>query len=411
MCIEVEAGDGTRILLDLGMPLYDEAGRDYELETPRRATQELIDLGVLRPVPGLYCDDPSAPGIEAIFLTHSHLDHYGLAHHARPEIPVYGSVGTIAVLNVGRVFFPDTKLPASLMVMPENQPVIVGSMSVTAIPVDHAAPDSRALLVEADDQALLFTGDLRAHGRTARRFDKMLNDSRLQSLDYLLMEGTTLGAGGDGHGLRSEQDVEESLVELAQGQPDALVAVIASGQNLDRLISCYRAARRTGRFLVVDPYQAFVLMRLAPLSPAIPQFTWEGVKVSFAPHQVERLKVAGEMDLVYKMGREAKVGSDELAAAPGRYLMCARGSLGTTKLFGRIGARVVVVWSMWGGYWKRDRCAVREWAERTDSHVHFIHSGGHAWPEDLRRLAEGLDARHVQIVHTALASPDAYSEE
>jgi ribonuclease J len=163
----------------------------------------------------------------------------------------------------------------------------------------------------------------------------------------------------------SEQDVEESLVSLAHEAPSRALAVIASGQNLDRLVSCYRAAQRSGRLLVIDPYQAFVLMKLAPLSPSIQQFGWEGVKVRFAPHQVERLKTAGLMDLVYEMGREGKVSSDALAAEPGRYLLCARGSYGTTKLLDHIGAaHVELVWSMWGGYWKRDKCAVREWAQR-----------------------------------------------
>ena len=46
---------------------------------------------------------------------------------------------------------------------------------------------------------------------------------------------------------------------------EKLVAVVASGQNVDRL-ACYRAARRSGRLLVIDPYQAYVLMKLAPLS-------------------------------------------------------------------------------------------------------------------------------------------------
>ena len=49
------------------------------------------------------------------------------------------------------------------------------------------------------------------------------------------------------------------------------------------------------RLLVIDAYQAYVLMQLAPLSMNIPQVGWDGVRVSFAPHQVERLKVAGLM--------------------------------------------------------------------------------------------------------------------
>ena len=108
--------------------------------------------------------------------------------------------------------------------------------------------------------------------------------------------------------------------------------VVASGQNLDRLVSCYRAAKRTGRQLVVDPYQAFVLQKLAPLSPNIPQFTWDDVRVNFTHHQVEKLTAAGLMELAHEMGRAARVGSHALTAHPGNYLLCARGSWRTTQL-------------------------------------------------------------------------------
>lgn len=407
MCIGVESDDGTRILLDLGMPLYDERGEDYPLGTPQRPTSELLARGVLRDVPGLFeCSEGASP-VSAIILTHSHLDHYGLAHHAHPSIPVYGSQGTIAILEVGRVFFPDAALPADLRVLPELERLAVGSIAITLIPVDHAAPDSRALLVEADGQRLVYSGDLRAHGRMGFRFENLLADKRVMDADWLLLEGTTLGGGSESHGLRSEQDVEESLVRLAMREPDRLVAVIASGQNLDRLVSCYRAAKRAKRMLVVDPYQAYVLARLAPLSNAIPQFGWQDVKVSFAPHQVAKLKQAGLIKLVFEMSREAKVSSDELAADPGRYLLSARGSYGTSKLLNHVGAgSIELVWSLWKGYWDREPNRLREWTSREGVRTHFIHSGGHAWPEDLERLTKALSPRNLEIVHTTVNALD-----
>ena len=213
------------------------------------------------------------------------------------------------MLEVGRVFFPDAALPADLRLLPDDEPLRFGGLTVTAIPVDHAAPDSRALLCEADGQRLLYTGDLRAHGRTGFRFEKLLADERVRGVDWLLCEGTTLGSSGGSHGLSTEADVEEQLLELARGEPDKLIAVAASGQNLDRLVSCFRAARRAGRQLVVDAYQAYVLMQLAPLSPSIPQVDWDGVRVKFAHHQVERLKEAGLMDLAREMSEQGYVGT------------------------------------------------------------------------------------------------------
>jgi ribonuclease J len=401
ICIEVSSDDGTRILLDLGMPLVTPDGGDFPRDTPQRPTEALLADGVLRDIPGLYPHDAAAPSIAAIFLTHSHLDHCGLAHHAHPAIPVYGSDGTVSILEVGTVFFPDAVVPPDLRRLPAEEPVRYGALSVTAIPVDHAAPDSRALLVEADGQRLLYTGDLRAHGRTGYRFENMLADERLHGVDWLLVEGTTLGRSGGSHGLSSESDVEQDLAKLAKERPGRFVAVAASGQNLDRLVSCFRAAKRTGRLLVIDPYQAYVLMKLSTLSKSVPQFSWDGIRVSFAPHQVSRLKEAGMMDLVYEMSRQGRVTSDELAAMPGEYLACVRGGYGMTKLFDKIGPeQVALVWSMWRGYWDREGCAMREWAERVGADARFIHSGGHAWPKDLRRLTDAIAPRQTVWVHT-----------
>ncbi len=70
-------------------------------------------------------------------------------------------------------------------------------------------------------------------------------------------------------------------------------------------------------------------------------------------------------------------------------------------MLNRIGAaNAELVWSMWGGYWARDDCATRTWAEREGVEAHFIHSGGHAWPDDLERLTAALQPGLVEIVHT-----------
>ena len=107
------------------------------------------------------------------------------------------------------------------------------------------------------------------------------------------------------------------------------------------------------------------------------------------------------MDLARQMADEGRVSSDQLAAEPGRYLMCTRGSYGVTKLFDKVGPdKVVVVWSMWGGYWMRDGCAIRKWAERAGVEAHLVHSGGHAWPEDLKRLEDAIAAKQTVPVHT-----------
>ena len=63
--IEVAANDGTRILLDLGMPLVAPDGGDFPRGTPQRLTENLIAEDILRDIPGLYPDDPTAPDLAA----------------------------------------------------------------------------------------------------------------------------------------------------------------------------------------------------------------------------------------------------------------------------------------------------------------------------------------------------------
>jgi hypothetical protein len=85
--------------------------------------------------------------------------------------------------------------------------------------------------------------------------------------------------------------------------------------------------------------------------------------------------------------------------------MCARGSYGVTKVFDKIGPdRVPLAWSMWSGYWERGG-AMREWAEREGVKPLFVHSGGHAWPEDLRRLTDAIAAKETVWVHTDCEDP------
>lgn len=71
-CIEVEAR-GKRLAPDVGLPLDapDDEGAHARL---------------LPAVPGFRERDDSLPGVP---LSHPHRDHYGLARHTRPEVPVH----------------------------------------------------------------------------------------------------------------------------------------------------------------------------------------------------------------------------------------------------------------------------------------------------------------------------------
>ncbi|HUS85391.1 MAG TPA: MBL fold metallo-hydrolase [Anaerolineales bacterium] len=398
-CVELRSASGERILLDVGMPLTQPDGSDWPRGTMTRPGEELRREGVLPGIDGLYSG--STPEVSALVLSHAHLDHYGLAHYVHPDIPVYGSRGTIEMLRASKLFVPDASIPADLRVLANTGTVSIGSFSVRGIPVDHAAPDSRALLVEADGQRLLYSGDLRAHGRQRHLFDELPEVAG--PIDVLVLEGTTVGQPQGSHGFADEADVENRLSELFR-RDGGLIVVIASGQNIDRAISVYNAALASGRELVVDPYQAYVLMTLRDVCPEAPQFDWPSVRVKFIQYHVAKLKDAGFWDLACKMSRTGKATAEQLAANPRGFVYLARSSRATVDLLRYLArtARPTIVWSQWSGYLKKGG-PVPNFCDENSIEPYIIHSGGHAHPEDLADLANRLHAWAVVPIHTEAA--------
>jgi ribonuclease J len=398
-CVELQADSGERILLDIGMPLTRPDGSDWPSGTMTRPREELRAEGVLPNIDGLYAG--ASPKFSALVLSHAHLDHHGLAHHVHPDIPVYCSRGTIEMLKVSHLFVPGASVPKNIHELPLVGGIHIGPFLIQGIPVDHAAPDSRALRVEADGQRILYSGDLRAHGRHPELFD--LLPERAALVDVLILEGTTIGQTPGTHGYANETDVEHRLTDLLRSDL-GFVAVIASGQNIDRAISVYQAALASKRELVLDPYQAYFLMTLRDICPEAPQFDWPGVRVKFIHSHVEKLKEGGFWGLACKMSRASKVKSEQLAATPEKYVYLARSSGATVALLRYLSKTKPpsIVWSQWSGYLKKVGPVPRFCQEHNIEPV-VIHSGGHAHPKDLTDLVSRLKPRAVVPIHTEAA--------
>ncbi|MDZ4179966.1 MAG: hypothetical protein U1E29_12170, partial [Coriobacteriia bacterium] len=219
----------------------------------------------------------------------------------------------------------------------------------------------------------------------------------------LLLEGTTVGQSPDSHGFQDETEVEHSLASLLK-RDKRLVVVIASGQNVDRAVSVYRAALDAGREMVLDPYQAYILMTLCEIFPEAPQYGSPSVRVKFVKSHVEKLKEAGLWGLACRMSRAAKVSVEQMKAEPNRYVCLARSSAATVALLRKLESATepVIVWSQWSGYLSRGGPVPRYCADRGIT-PRVIHSGGHAHPDDLRELVRRLNPKVIVPIHTEAA--------
>ncbi len=390
-CIELEAG-GERLLLDLGRPL--SAGPDDDVPMPGVAG---LETG----------DDPRLRGI---VISHGHLDHYGLLERAHPGVPVFMGEAAARILAEAAFFLKDPVIPKPTEFLQDGVPLVIGPFRVTPYLVDHSAFDAYALLVEAGAKRLFYTGDLRGHGRKAALFQRLL-DHPPRDIDVLLSEATNVREASVPPGpVWSESDIEDRFVDAFQATK-GLALVAFSVQNIDRLVTVYRAAKRAGRELAVDLYSATVARATGRAS--IPQPPGEGrgfdhYRVYVPQRQRVRVKDREEFERVEWI-RSIRVFPEELARHPERFVLLFRGSMmwdirHLGSLGGLAGARAW--WSLWKGYLE-DRSGLRLQQDLTvlGIPIEVLHTSGHASIEDLRRLADAIDAKEVIYLHTE--HPDA----
>lgn len=381
-CIEVAAADGRRLVLDLGKPLDAAPGETVALP----------------PVPGLEAADPRLVGL---VISHPHVDHYGLVGDLPAEVPVYLGEEAARLLEAAAFFSPITTPPRCAGHLHHREPLRLGPFTVTPYLVDHSGFDAYALLVEADGRRLFYTGDLRGHGRKARLFEELLEDPP-EDLDVLVMEGTHVRPDPkhDDTTFPTETQLEERFVELCAHTRGA-VLVVGSAQNLDRIVTLYRASRRSGRQFVTDLYAATVA---AATRPTIPQLGFDGLRVYVPQRQRVRVKASGEFALVAAI-RPHRIFPEELAGDPSRYLVHVPSSAVDELIrTGVLTSEGIVVWSLWDGYLKEPSgLRLSAMLAAADVALVHVHTSGHASVSDLRRMVSALEPRRVVPIHTEAA--------
>ena len=138
------------------------------------------------------------------------------------------------------------------------QPFKKGNFTITPYLVDHSGFDSLAFLIESEDKKIFYSGDFRGHGRKSILFDNILKNPP-KNIDYLILEGSMIGR--DKGACETEKDIENELISLLKNKV-LLVFMACSSQNIDRLVSIYRACVKSDRIFLIDPYTAFILDRL-----------------------------------------------------------------------------------------------------------------------------------------------------
>ena len=374
-CIQLTAGK-TSILLDAGLPLSAES--------------QAVDVAKLT--------------VDAVLISHSHKDHYGLMTLLPRQTPVYiGKLGK-SFIDATQIFLGEEIQEREYRRFQAWKSFQIGDFTITPYLMDHSAADAYAFLIEAEGKRLFYSGDLRSHGRKGILFENLVKRP-IRDIDLLFLEGTMLHRNND---LFPDETAVENLIFQTIRQQKNISFLLSSSQNIDRIVSAHRACKRVGKLMVIDIYTAWVLEQLRQITQNTPAMDWPEIRV-FAKHsQDERLTANPEYFGDFRKRLYChRVKREELHTTPEAFLYFGKmSSFHLIDEFKNGTAPVNVIYSQWLGYldgkhadyYGSDQIA----AYRSDPAVNFVyaHTSGHAPVEDLKKLATALKPRMLVPIHT-----------
>jgi|SaaInlLV_10m_DNA_2_1039722.scaffolds.fasta_scaffold00220_9 ribonuclease J len=294
----------VRVLFDFGLNFsrqgelfsFPEGVRKYN------ALSMFFELGVysiMQQARGVYRQDylrrmglepTKEPTLDALVLSHPHIDHAAGIHLLRPDIPIYMSQGAKKVLwnlettsstpfnefllfkylgghalhtKQDRFTFisgDSVAMPRDIRVFNEatsekkGESFNVGHVKVESYGVDHSVPGSCGFIIHTSSGPVVFTGDLRLRGRKGKETKYFIQKAKEAKPKYMLCEGTGLSKTDSG----TEEDIVKNLTQIVK-KTTGLVVVDYAGRNMDRIVSMAEVAKKTGRIQVIDSRQANLL--------------------------------------------------------------------------------------------------------------------------------------------------------
>lgn len=395
-CVEVWT-ENTRILLDFGMPLVEKDGVEFNFSKYKNlSNRELIKKGILPNIDGLYKDSDDLK-VDGVLISHAHQDHYGLTNYIHPDVKFFLSKPTHKIIEISNIFTPQNIQISNPNYFEREKSFHIGDFEITAYWNDHSAYDAHSFLIEADGKRIFYSGDFRGHGRKAGAF-RWFTHNAPQNVDYLLLEGTNIGKQDTT--AQTESEIEDDLTGFFS-EPKKINLIYTSGQNIDRLVSIYRACIKTHKLLVVDVYVASLLKALSKFGILpFPSDDFKNVKVIFTTYVTRKLTREGNEKYFYQF-RYNKISKEEIDKQAANIVIVVRPSM-------MIDLDLIAgikdgnfFYSMWDGY--KDKTDTKSFIDhlvQLNFTIKEIHTSGHADLEALKQMVNALQPKHIVPMHT-----------
>ena len=419
-------GKNTKLVLDCGTALVNEEGETNNSNILKKtkntpeSVKDLINRKILPEIKGLFNDGENTKNIDAVFITHSHIDHYASLKFIRNDIPVYmGSVSEI-FLDASLRFNISNGIKKDNIKLIENElnekkNIEIGDFIIEPVQMDHSILDSKGYYIKekTTGKNLFYTGDFRIQDL------KTLDKFKKNNPDCLIIEGTKIKKGNEANdSLKTEEDVMNKISEDLKDNKNKFAFAVLSGQNIERLLSFYQAAIKNGYRFVIDGYIAYILYKLDLYYNNAKNNDYKLFKLEEYSVFVDNSdKRKGGDKYVNKFGDDKdykellrKIGKNKIKTydinksnnSTDKFLMIIRdGNFETIQKLNGYDDNSIVIYSMWEGY-------LEESAELNDfinkmkekGKYYYAHTSGHSDIKSIKVLVKKLNPKKLIPVHT-----------
>jgi ribonuclease J len=321
------------------------------------------------------------------FVTHAHTDHWrgipALApgDEGGPTVHLGETAHRIVMMRGEKLRGCDSLSHLRFETFRTGKKIQLGNLEIVPFHVDHSIPGAYALLIHTSRGLVVYTGDLRLHGSYSRRMQKQFWETlEGEPVEALICEGTSIG---EMHLVLTERDVQRLGKRYVQASP-GLVLVNLSPLDVDRLRTFHRIAELTGRRLIATSnfMECLEVLEEEPgldlPSPARGEISEYGEE-----EQGDLRRRPSEYILLTAFYRWKEI--QEVQPPPGSVFI-----LSTSEPFEEEA--------------EIEFRRLMNWLNIYGIQTIQLHTSGHAFPEDLRRIVDLVEPKRLIPVHTAYPS-------
>jgi ribonuclease J len=261
---------GNKILLQDGdVKVFFDFGMSFALKKQYysppflspKSEKSLQELGILPKIEGVYKFDENAAEVDAVFISHGHMDHSAYLSFIKREIPVYcGETTKIILQALSGMRRTDLEFDVEGIDFKHfrtGDKIVIDGLEIEPVHVDHSVPGAYSFIIHTATGAVVYTGDFRAHGAKPEMTGDFVEKAREAEPVAVVTEATNMTSAS----VSSEVEVENKLDSIV-GQADGIVLADFAYTDVDRFNSFYRIAKKNGRCLAVSLKQAYLLNAL-----------------------------------------------------------------------------------------------------------------------------------------------------